>query len=97
VRGPTPARVAPLVTLADLNRLRGETDAAATLLAEAGELDARVGSPPWDDVCVIKTAGEIAIRTGRPGDAVGIAERVLGGVVPAPMTRFAQSGNCRMD
>jgi hypothetical protein len=78
VRAPTPARVAPLVTLADLHRLRGETMSPRRCSPRRGNWTQGPVRPPWDDVGVIKTAGEIAIRTGRPGDAVGIAERVLG-------------------
>jgi predicted ATPase/class 3 adenylate cyclase len=78
---PSTARVALLMTLADLYRWHGETTAAEPLLDEAKELVKTVGCPPWDDVCVDKTAGDIAIRTGRPDEAARIAARVLAGQV----------------
>lgn len=73
----TPARVA-LVNLQAYVHLRmGAVDRAAPLLDAAEELADRVGSPPWDEVGLLRTRGDLALRSGDADEAARIAARML--------------------
>ncbi|HEX4868905.1 MAG TPA: adenylate/guanylate cyclase domain-containing protein [Acidimicrobiales bacterium] len=62
---PTPAAVSLRTTLADLHLRVGDADAARAALAEAEILLEAVGSlPPWDDVAIERTRGDLACRSG---------------------------------
>jgi predicted ATPase/class 3 adenylate cyclase len=74
---PTPSRVGLLTLLADLQLRVGEIDLAASALADAKALQHEVGPPPWDEVAVERTEGELALRSGEHERAAILAEKVL--------------------
>ncbi|MBK5330361.1 MAG: adenylate/guanylate cyclase domain-containing protein, partial [Ilumatobacteraceae bacterium] len=74
---PTPSRVGLLTLLADLRLRVGEIDLASSLLADARTLQHEVGPPPWDEVAVERTEGELALRSGDHVRAARLAEQVL--------------------
>ncbi len=77
----TPTRVALLTSLADLYLRRSDVDSARDLLDAATELQSRVGPPAWADAAVVRTRGEIEIRSGDLDAAREIAERSLAGTL----------------
>ncbi len=74
---PTATRVSLLTLLADLELRLNATGAARRLLDEARHLSQSVGLPPWDDACVERTAGGIALRVDDPEEARRIAEKAM--------------------
>jgi hypothetical protein len=74
---PTPSRVGLLTLLADLRLRVGEIDLASSALSDAQALQRKVGPPPWDEVAVERTEGEIALRSGDHQRAAHLAETVL--------------------
>jgi predicted ATPase/class 3 adenylate cyclase len=76
----TPARIALLTTLGDLYLRVADVEAARHLVDDAAALLATVGAlPPWDDVAVERTRGDLACRVGEYGTAVAAARQALGG------------------
>ncbi len=73
----TPTRVALLTELADLLLHGADVDGARRVLDEATALAATTGELPWTEGDLRTSLGELAIRTGRPDLAVGIAEERL--------------------
>ncbi|MEY2581505.1 MAG: hypothetical protein QOE09_1354 [Ilumatobacteraceae bacterium] len=79
---PTPSRVGLLTLLADLRLRVGEIDRAASDLTDARTLQRDVGPPPWDEVAVERTEGELALRSGDHKRAARLAEKVLQRALP---------------
>jgi len=76
----TSTRISLLTTLADLNLHLGNVEAAERAIVEAENLYARVGElPDWDDVAIVRTRGEIAVRKGESERAIASAQRALAG------------------
>ena len=65
----SPARVAMLTTLGDLQLRTGDIKAAEAAVDEAERLREIVGVPEWDDVGIDRTSGEIADAAGRAGSS----------------------------
>ncbi len=74
---PGPDLVALLTLQADLHLRLGEVAAAAEIADRAAVLADRVGIPTWDDMCVVRTRGEIALRSDDPESAARLAEEAL--------------------
>ena len=74
---PTPSRVGLLTLLADLRLRVGEIDLASDSLEAARRLQLEVGPPPWDEVAVERTEGELALRSGDHERAARLAQKVL--------------------
>lgn len=74
---PGPDLVALLTLQADLHLRLGETDPAELLTARAAVLAADVGSAEWDDVGLVRTRGELALRAGDPSSAAQLADDAL--------------------
>ena len=74
----SPERVAMLTLLADLHLRRGEQTHAKEVLSTAREIAEDVGSPDWDDAGLLRTAGEIALRSDDLAGARTLAEGSLG-------------------
>jgi predicted ATPase/class 3 adenylate cyclase/tetratricopeptide (TPR) repeat protein len=74
---PTRSRVGLLTLLADLRLRVGDIALASEALADAQALQRDVGSPPWDEVAVERTEGELALRSGNHERAARLAEKVL--------------------
>ncbi len=74
---PTATRVSMLTTLGDLELRAANVKAAEEAVAEAEQLRGTVGVPPWDEVCVERTSGEIALRGDDLAGALTIAEGAL--------------------
>jgi non-specific serine/threonine protein kinase len=77
----TSSRVALLAQLAHLYLRVGLIDSADELIRQAADVGERTGAPDWDDVCVSRTLGEIAIRKGDDTGAAAIAEHALRGSI----------------
>lgn len=78
-----PDRVGLLATLTRLRLRAGALEAARNSLDEASALAARVGRPAWDPVGIEWAEAELAIREGRPGDAVSVVrETAVAGLGP---------------
>ena len=84
-----PARVGLLSLQAYVHLRMGALDAAAPLLEQADELADRVGQPVWDEVGLLRTHGDHALRSGFVGTAVSMAERAL-----ATATNDASQSRC---
>jgi predicted ATPase/class 3 adenylate cyclase len=69
--------VALLVLQAFLHLRLAETAEAEGLVDAAASLADEVGQPPWDDACVERTRGELALRSNDPAGAVRLAEGAL--------------------
>ncbi|HEX2786122.1 MAG TPA: hypothetical protein VHN36_21290, partial [Ilumatobacteraceae bacterium] len=74
---PTRSRVGLLTLLADLRLRVGDIDLASKALSDAQALQREVGPPPWDEVAVERTEGELALRSGDHERAARLAEKVL--------------------
>lgn len=75
---PGPDLVALLTLQADLHLRLGETGPAARIMTQATTLAADVGTPPWDDMGVVRTTGELALRADDdPERAIRLAESAL--------------------
>jgi predicted ATPase/class 3 adenylate cyclase/tetratricopeptide (TPR) repeat protein len=75
---PGPDLVALLTLQADLHLRLGEVVDAARIVDRAAALAERVGVPAWDDMGVVRTRGEVALRSHDPETAARIAEDALG-------------------
>jgi tetratricopeptide (TPR) repeat protein len=76
---PSPTRVSLLAALAYLYLRGGQLDEAERVVAEAELLRSEVGSvPPWDDVAVERTRGDLAIRLGDSNKAAAAAKEAIG-------------------
>lgn len=84
-----PARVGLLSLQAYVHLRMGELDEASPLLEQADALAARVGQPVWDEVGLLRTHGDLALRSGFVGTAVSMAERAL-----ATATNDASESRC---
>lgn len=74
---PSATRVTMLTTLADLYLRTGQIDRAEEQVDVAAELHGEHGHPPWDDVAIERTRGEIAKRRGDLTGAVAVARQAL--------------------
>jgi predicted ATPase/class 3 adenylate cyclase len=74
---PGPDLVALLTLQADIHLRLGEVAEAAGIVDRAAELAAAVGVPDWDDMCVRRTRGEVALRSDDPTTAARLAEEGL--------------------
>ena len=63
---PGPDLVALLTLQADLHLRLGETAEARRIVDRAAALAEQVGVPDWDDMCVVRTKGELALRSNDP-------------------------------
>ena len=82
--GPGPDLVALLTLQADLHLRLGEVADAAEIVDRAAALAERVGVPEWDDMGVVRTRGEIALRSHDPETAARLAEDALGAGFATP-------------
>lgn len=74
---PTPVLVALLTLQADLHLRLGEVAAAAALVTRANAIADEVGVPDWDDMCLVRTQGEVALRSDDPALASRLADEAL--------------------
>ena len=81
---PGPELVALLTLHADLHLRLGEVNEAAGIVDRAATLSEEVGVPAWDDTCVVRTSGEIALRRDDPETAVRLAEEALASASVSP-------------
>lgn len=72
-RAESPNRVALLALQAYVLLRMGRIDEVTPLVAEAEALAARVGTPPWDEVCVLRVKGDVALRRGDFAEAADLA------------------------
>jgi predicted ATPase/class 3 adenylate cyclase len=72
-----PDLVALLTLQADLHLRLGEVSEAQVLADRAALLAADVGVPEWDDMCVARTLGELALRSGDLAGASRLAHDAL--------------------
>ncbi len=77
-----------LASLADLHLRRGEHGEAERLLVAAAELSDRVGTPPWAEVAIERTRGEVLLRRG---DFVGAADVARAALDRADLSLAAQA------
>ena len=82
----TPGRGTLLAGVAWLHLRLLEVDEAERLARQAQHVAVELGTPTWDDLGVERTLGEIANRSGRPRDALALAEEGLGRA-PNPRAR----------
>jgi predicted ATPase len=76
---PSPTRVSLLAALAYLYLRGGQLDEAERVVTEAELLRSAVGSvPPWDDVGIERTRGDLAIRLGDCAKAADAAKVAIG-------------------
>ncbi len=73
----TPERVALECLRADLHLRLGDVDGAEALIGDAAKRAEEVGMPPWDDVCVPRLQGDIAMRRNDLDEALRIANAAL--------------------
>ncbi len=76
--------VALLTLQADLHLRLGEMADARRIVERAAALAVEVGVPEWDDMCVVRTQGELALRSNDPAEAVQLAEDALASGVASP-------------
>lgn len=74
---PSPVLVALLTLQADLHLRLGEVDAAVALVTQAAAMADEVGVPEWDDMCLVRTQGEVALRADDPALAARLADEAL--------------------
>jgi predicted ATPase/class 3 adenylate cyclase len=75
--GPGPDLVALLTLQADLHLRLGEIAEASRIVDRGAALAELVGVPAWDDMCVVRTLGELALRSHDPETAARLAEDAL--------------------
>ena len=75
--GASPGLVALLTLQADLHLRLGELAQAERITDRAEALAERVGSADWDDMGVVRTRGELALRSNDPATAARLAEDAL--------------------
>jgi predicted ATPase/class 3 adenylate cyclase len=81
---PGPDLVALLTLQADAHLRLGEVDQAGRIVERAAALAAEVGVPDWDDMCVARTKGEVALRSNDPITAARLAEEALSDASATP-------------
>jgi predicted ATPase/class 3 adenylate cyclase/tetratricopeptide (TPR) repeat protein len=74
---PGPDLVALLTLQADLHLRLGEVADAGRLVDRAAAMAGDVGVPDWDDMCVMRTQGELALRSDDQAAAARLAEEAL--------------------
>lgn len=74
---PGPDLVALLTLQADLHLRLGETTEAARITTRAERVATDVGTPTWDDMGLVRTKGELALRSDDPSTAVRLADTAL--------------------
>jgi predicted ATPase/class 3 adenylate cyclase len=86
--GPGPDLVALLTLQADLHLRLGEVAEASRIVDRAAAVAQQVGVPAWDDMCVVRTLGELALRSHDPETAARLAEDALsaGSATPRGVT-----------
>ncbi len=72
-----PDLVALMTLQADLHLRIGEVAEAARIVDLAAAVAEQVGTPEWDDMCVMRTKGEVALRSDDPAGAARLAEEAL--------------------
>ncbi len=72
-----PDLVALLTLQADLHLRLGEVTDAAGIIDRAAAIAEQVGVPAWDDMCLVRTKGELALRSNDPETAARLAEDAL--------------------
>ena len=76
----TSTRISLLTTLADVNLHLRNVEAAERAVEAAEALYAAIGElPEWDDVAIVRTRGEIAVRRGDSDEAIAAARHALEG------------------
>lgn len=73
----TPERTAALALMSDLALRVDQFEHARSWLARAESCRNAVGAPSWDNTCVERTIGELALRQGHVDDAIRIARDAL--------------------
>ncbi len=81
---PGPDLVALLTLQADLHLRLGELADAERLGERAAALVEQVGVPAFDDMGVVRTKGELALRSDDPETALRLADAALGAGVATP-------------
>jgi non-specific serine/threonine protein kinase len=81
---PGPDLVALLTLQADLHLRLGEVADAERIAKRAAALADQVGVPDFDDMGVVRTMGELALRSHDPEAAVRLAEEALGAGPASP-------------
>ena len=81
---PGPDLVALLTLQADLHLRLGERADAEQLVERAAALVEQVGVPVFDDMGVVRTKGELALRSDDPEAALRLAQAALGGGQATP-------------
>lgn len=71
------SRVGLLTLRAYVHLRTGRVDDARRDLEEADALAGRVGLPAWDDVCLVRVQGELALRRGDAAAAAALAQAGL--------------------
>ena len=69
--------VALLTLQADLHLRLGEVADAERIVERAAAVAEEAGVPDWDDMCLVRTKGELALRSHDPAAAVLLAEDAL--------------------
>ena len=82
--GRGPDLVGLLTLQADLHLRLGEVAEATVITDRAAALAEQVGCPAWDDMGVVRTRGELALRSDDPHTAARLAEEALGAGSPTP-------------
>ena len=75
--GPGADLVALLTLQADLHLRLGELADAERIVARAAAVANDAGVPDWDDMCLVRTKGELALRSNDPAAAAQLAEDAL--------------------
>jgi predicted ATPase len=75
--GPGADLVALLTLQADLHLRLGELADAERIVARAAAVANDAGVPGWDDMCLVRTKGELALRSNDPAAAAQLAEDAL--------------------
>ena len=75
--GASPGLVALLTMQADLHLRLGELAEAEQITDRAEAIAEKVGSAHWDDMGVVRTRGELALRSNDPATAARLAEDAL--------------------
>jgi predicted ATPase/class 3 adenylate cyclase len=83
-----PDLVALLTLQADLHLRLGELGEAERISDRAAAMASQVGYPQWDDIGVVRTRGELALRSGDPAAAAQLADDAL---VAGPATLRGQA------
>lgn len=63
--------------LADVLLRMGLVDDADAVLRQAGRMAIRVGTPAWDELAILRSRGDLALRRGDPIEAARIGQAAL--------------------